>query len=96
MIAPLPGPLDARSKLRRALGIGGAAFCVFVAIGVAALFLTLMSARKAGSAEQPSRVSLRAISPRVPYRSKLNECGVDPSFAPHLLVARKQDAASTC
>jgi hypothetical protein len=37
MIAPLPGPLDARSKLRRALGIGGAAFCVFLAIAIARL-----------------------------------------------------------
>jgi hypothetical protein len=52
-MAPLPGPPDARSKLRRALGIGGAAFCVLVAVGVALLFLTLMSARNTGGAESP-------------------------------------------
>lgn len=52
-MAPVPGCPDARGKLRRALGIGGTAFGVLVAVGVAALFLTLMGARKTGGAELP-------------------------------------------
>jgi hypothetical protein len=49
---PPPGPPDARSKLRRALGTGGLALCVLVALGVAALFLTLMGATKTGGAPE--------------------------------------------
>jgi hypothetical protein len=52
---PLPGPPDARSKLRRALGIGGLALCVLVALGVAALFLTLIGATKTGGADSPEK-----------------------------------------
>jgi len=50
-MSQFPGPPDTPSKLRRALGIGVTVFCVLVAVGVAALFLTLMSARKTGGAE---------------------------------------------
>lgn len=65
-MAPLPGPPDARGKLRRALGIGGAAFCVLVAVGVAALFLTFMSASKSGGAESPEHYASKvaATGPR--------------------------------
>jgi hypothetical protein len=93
---PLPGPPDTRSKLRRALGIVGAAFCVLVAIGVAALFLALMSARKAGGAEQPSRVVAEGYQPAGPLPLQAARCGVDPSSAPHLLVANLGARRTVC
>jgi hypothetical protein len=64
---PPPGPPDARSKLRRALGTGGLALCVLVALGVAALFLTLMGATKTGGAPE-KHAPEHLVDPYLPRR----------------------------
>ena len=84
---PLPSPPDTRSKLGRALGIGGVAFCVLLAIGVAALFLPLMSARKAGGAERPSGLVAEGYRRARPLPLRAARRGVDPRSAPQPLVA---------
>jgi hypothetical protein len=76
---PLPGPPDARSKLRRALGIGGLALCVLVALGVAALFLTLMGATKTGGAPET----------HAPTQHLANQAGGPKPWAIGAIVSRR-------
>jgi hypothetical protein len=55
----LPGPPDAPSKPRRALGTAGVTLSVLLAVGVVALFLTLLGPAHTGHSDPPDIYRVR-------------------------------------